>query len=184
MIFCSFVIPTIGRPTLDRALQSLVNQTDPDWNAIVVADSVYGFCLPRIDNRILFVNLSDKSGQSNHGGYVRNHGISHTSGEWIGFLDDDDRLDHDYVMWLKQEQEGADIVVFRMRYSDGTTLPPGTDIIMGQVGISFAVRNSIVRAKTFGFGNSDIEDWAFLDVARNQGARIKVSSRTAYYVRH
>lgn len=189
MSLCTFIVPTIGRNTLERSLKSLLNQTDPDWNALVIADSVPDFRLPQLDNRIYSVNLLSKTGGGDHqGGYVRNQGIFHASGDWIAFVDDDDRLDKEYVAWLRADCADCDLLVFRMKHFDGNIVPPlhvkrGEQLGCGNVGISFAIRTAWQRQHKLLFGNSTIEDWAFLEVARSYKARFKISPHLAYYVR-
>ena len=36
----TFIIPTIGRHTLSKTLDSLINQTNPNWKAIVIFDGI------------------------------------------------------------------------------------------------------------------------------------------------
>lgn len=183
MIFSTFIVPTVGRPTLVRALDSLSRQTDPDWSALVVADGVGEFFLPRVDDRIFFVNLRCRLGDRNFGGSARNHGMAHAPGEWISFVDDDDRVDVDYVAWLKGESSGMDMVVFRMQYQNGAVLPEGNDVGCGQVGISFSLRRDFQRERNLWFPNSAVEDWSMVQASIGAGARWKISSRVAYYVR-
>ena len=40
MTLITFIIPTIGRPSLLRAIESLYKQTVWDWKAIVVFDGI------------------------------------------------------------------------------------------------------------------------------------------------
>lgn len=184
MSFVTFIIPTISRETLDRTLRSLVEQGEDDWNAVVVADAVEDFKPPIRDNRIVCLNLKDKLGSSNHGGEVRNQGLCHANGEWIGFVDDDDRLDSEYTYRLKAESHGSDLVVFRMKYPDGAVLPEGAELGCCQVGISFAIRTSFLRSQSLRFGNLDTEDWDFIHRAMDRNARVRISKHIAYYVRH
>lgn len=184
MSFVTFIIPTIGRPTLDRTIKWLEVQTDPDWNAIIVADRVDNFSLPVESDKCLYVNLSKKLGTSNFSAMVRNHGMSFANGEWIAFVDDDDRIGECYVQWLKEECASYDLVIFRMATPDGICIPPAQDIGPGLVGISFAVRSSFQREKGILFSPSGGEDWDFVEKARGSKARIKISDHIAYYVRH
>lgn len=89
MIFCSTVIPTIGRPSLERAVESVLAQ---DFAAnsieiIVVNDS--GRPLPaakwQTSNcvRIVHTNRSNRS-------VARNCGAALAQGQYLHFLDDDD----------------------------------------------------------------------------------------------
>lgn len=97
----TFIIPSINRPTLQRTIDSLLNQTSPNWRAIVVFDGVDGITFE--DERIIVLRINKtglegpKNGQS---GLVRNEGIKLVKTDWIGFLDDDDSLDKNYVKTL------------------------------------------------------------------------------------
>jgi glycosyltransferase involved in cell wall biosynthesis len=191
MSFVTFIIPTIGRDTLGRTLDSLVNQTDPDWTAIVVADNVPGLILPIQDKRISLLPLREKMGFGHMSGFVRNAGIALTVSKWCGFVDDDDRLDHQYVEWLSQEGPGSHLLVFRMIYSStngsenrGEVWPKSNQLGPGMVGISFAVQNQFRDTHDLWFDPSEFEDWHFIKACLDAGASIKVSSRIAYYIRH
>lgn len=188
MSFVTFIIPSKGRETLKRTLDSLIAQTDPDWDAVVVFDGFPASRLPEVDDpRIFSVSLITKMGEGHFAGYVRNYGFGLTRGQWLGFVDDDDRLDHQYVSWLKQEADGHDMIVFRMIYppeAGGGVLP--VDNLLGayKVGISFAVRSRFQLQRDVWFEAEEFEDWYFIERCQQRGAKIKVSPRIAYYVRH
>jgi glycosyltransferase involved in cell wall biosynthesis len=192
MTLATFIIPTIGRPTLKRTLDSLIYQTDQDWQAIVVVDHVGNFELPVNDPRIFVLRLGEKLGRSHFSGHVRNYGMEMAMGEWCGFVDDDDRLDEHYVEWLRQEGDGNDLLVFRMKYSppreDAVELLPRSNhaggMKAGEVGISFAVRTQFQREHDLLFPSEEFEDWLFIKRALDTGARCKISDCVAYYIRH
>jgi hypothetical protein len=184
MSLVTFIIPTVGRSTIDRTLLSLKSQTDADWDAIILADMVNDFSPGIKDTRFHLMSLTRKVGFSNCSGNVRNFGFSFAPGEWCGFVDDDDRLDEHYVEWLRQEGDGHDLVVFRMMMPDGSVLPSGSAILPCQVGISFSIRRQFQLSANVWFGPSPTEDWDFIHGAIHSGARHRVSDRIAYYVRH
>lgn len=88
-MFCSTIIPTIGRPTLSRAVNSILNQsfTSENFEVIVVNDS--GQPLPDEDwqrserVQILSTNRHNRS-------VARNTGAAIAKGKYLHFLDDDD----------------------------------------------------------------------------------------------
>jgi len=90
-MFCSTVIPTIGRQSLTHAVQSVLNQQADqfDFEVIVVNDS--GNALPEADwfsdkrVRVLHTNRRERS-------VARNTGAACARGEYLHFLDDDDWL--------------------------------------------------------------------------------------------
>ncbi len=99
----SVVIPTYKRAELlSRAIDSVLNQTYPDIECIVVNDNIpndeYSKVLYRLlekykpDNRFVFLE------QEKHinGAEARNCGIRNAKGEYVAFLDDDD--------WWKPEK--------------------------------------------------------------------------------
>jgi hypothetical protein len=87
-MFCSTVIPTIGRPTLTRAVESVLSQElEKEGEVIVVNDS--GKPLPeanwqRCDGvQIIETNRHNRS-------VARNAGAALARGKYLHFLDDDD----------------------------------------------------------------------------------------------
>ena len=90
-MFCSTVIPTIGRPTLARAVTSVLDQSfmAGEFEVIVVNDS--GLPLPEADwQNSGFVRLIHTRGRERC--VARNTGAAIASGKYLHFLDDDDWL--------------------------------------------------------------------------------------------
>jgi len=107
----SIVIPTYNHGHLiKRCLDSVVAQTYPDWEAIVVnnfsEDDTEGVVLAVNDQRIRLVNFR------NHGVIAasRNEGIRMSRGEHIAFLDSDDWWYPDKLEGVIRELASADIV--------------------------------------------------------------------------
>lgn len=90
-MFCSTIIPTIGRPTLERAVTSVLNQefSSADFEIIVVNDS--GHPLPAADwqnsDCVSIINT-----QRRERSVARNTGAAIARGKYLHFLDDDDWL--------------------------------------------------------------------------------------------
>lgn len=90
-VFVSTVIPTIGRSTLGRAVESALSQglAADEQEVIVVNDS--GSPLPfadwQRDSRVLVLNT-----QRRERGFARNVGAATAAGDYLHFLDDDDWL--------------------------------------------------------------------------------------------
>ena len=100
----TFFIPTINRPSLGRAIDSLYAQTSEEWKAIIIYDGVEpteDYSSNKI--KILQINKSGScKGINGQAGLVRNVGINKADTEWVGFLDDDDVLDKNYVKLLSK----------------------------------------------------------------------------------
>lgn len=184
-IFITFIIPTIGRSTLINSINSLLNQTDNNWNAIIVFDGLKQN-IEINDNRIKIIEI-DKCGLKNSAGSVRNEGIKLCNNSiWIGFLDDDDTLSKDYIEKLKEEiniNNNIDVCIFRMGYEHGYILPTIYDknIIRNKVGISFAIKKNI--DDTILFENNPYEDYIFLKKMQCKKYKILISSYVTYFVR-
>jgi hypothetical protein len=90
-MFCSVVIPTIGRATLARAVNSVLEQIFHEalFEIIVVNDSgqpLAGAVWQQADNvTVLATNRRERS-------FARNAGAAVARGEYLYFLDDDDWL--------------------------------------------------------------------------------------------
>jgi glycosyltransferase involved in cell wall biosynthesis len=87
----SIVIPTRNRiDLLDRAINSVINQTYTDWEIIVVddasTDQTESTMSAKQSEQIRYTRLQNRSG----GAVARNIGIGNSNGDLIAFLDDDD----------------------------------------------------------------------------------------------
>ena len=104
-MFCSFIIPTIGRPSLSRAVNSALNQrfSNDSWEVIVVNDS--GIKLAHShwqdDCRVFVINT-----QKRERCFARNTGAAAANGRYIMFLDDDDCVVPDALRHLYQLVRG------------------------------------------------------------------------------
>lgn len=116
---CSVVIPTYKRPdTLDRAINSVLNQSIKNVEVIVVDDNN-----PDSDGRALtelkmarYANEPRvhyiKHEHNKNGSAARNTGARASSAEWVAFLDDDDeflpkKLESQFQVLEGREEEWA-----------------------------------------------------------------------------
>ena len=180
----TFIVPSIGRPTLQRALQSLLDQTNECWKAIIIYDGIESKCIID-DQRITYMQI-DKIGKANHAGYVRNAGIMCANTEWVAFLDDDDTLHKNYVDNLYTELgncPNVDCIIFRMVLNN-VILPRKTDttFVRNYVGISFAYKKCLFDAGLI-FEPSGTEDFDLLHKLRTNKAKIIISPYVMYFVR-
>jgi glycosyltransferase involved in cell wall biosynthesis len=192
-----FVVPSIGRDSIKFTLQSLINQTNPNWKCWVGFD---GKCEDDVDknnliedSRINYLYFKDKLGVSAHhgnAGYVRNSIISRITGDcdWIGFVDDDDTLTRFYIEILELEKTKFefDCCVFRMRYDKDNqkVIPPFgmNHLQQNYVGISFCVSKKFITENNIKFTNDNAEDFKFLKEINDKGGKIHISSHITYNV--
>lgn len=179
----TFIIPSIGRKSIFNSINSLINQTNKNWECIIIYDGVNGYHFD--DSRIKCMNIEKLGGNSyTHGisGLVRNYGLKECNTSWIGFLDDDDTLDVNYVQILFDRYSEYDFVIWRMIYPDGKILPSTKEIQFGNVGISFCYRNKFddLLFDT----NRDGEDFDFLKKLKNLSSNYVFASEIMYKVNH
>ena len=118
-MFCSTIIPTVGRDTLGRAVNSVLSQSfaEDDFEVIVVNDS--GKPLPWQDwqssnrVRVIHTNCRERS-------VARNTGAAIARGEYLHFLDDDDWLlpGAFYHFWELTHKRNAAIYYGGYRFVD------------------------------------------------------------------
>lgn len=160
------VIPTIDRPTLARAVDSVMRQTVPTY-WIVERDPNRTGCGPTI-----------------------NRALRRVTTPWLATLGDDDTLHAMFTELLATQDQAADMVIFQMQYEDGSRLPLATDpadLNLGLVGCSYAVKTDVARS--IGYIEQPCtpllaEDWEMIRTIRDQGGDIRIVHRVAYYVRH
>lgn len=179
----TFIIPTLNRPTLTNTVNSIINQSNPNWKCKIVFDGVEPIYFD--DDRIESIKI-EKAGligpANGQAGLVRNHGIEKVDTEWIGFVDDDDTLTDDYVDSLLNNYQDKDFVIFKMRYENGLVLPRNeqNEIKFGDVGISFAYKTKLNMRFT---ENRDGEDFDFLLNLKNKTNNYIISDEIMYNVR-
>ena len=159
------IVPSIGRPSIDRTIHSILAQTVP----------------------VQFVIASDV--ERDGAGPTMNRAASIAKTPYVGFVADDDRLDTHYAEWFAEENDGADLFIFRMTFDNGGVLPASldpADLYHGGVGGSFIMRTDLLAE--IPFIREEIpsihEDWEMVLAVREAGHKIQVSERVAYFIRH
>ena len=191
----NFVVPSLGRKTLKNTLQSLIDQTNPNWKCWVGFD---GLSIKEIesdilidDERINYIEIKPKLGIAGHhgnAGKVRNYIIDQIDNdyEWIGFVDDDDSIRPYYIdSLIKEIEENTfDCCVFRMKLNENI-IPPmhfKNQIIQNFVGISFCVKKEFIDKNNIKFINYNAEDFNYLEQINNSSGEIIISDSITYDV--
>ena len=189
-VFITFIIPTIGRPSLQNAISSLINMNDKDWKAIIIFDRVKNNIIIN-DERIIIYEYNGEN-NNNFAGIVRNIGLEYCkkiNSTWIGFLDDDDYLSNNYICKLKEEiniNKKIEVCIFRMAYENKCVLPFKSDknIIRNRVGISFCFLKKIIDNDIdIKFENTPYEDYILLKKLQSKKYKILISSFLTYFVK-
>jgi len=181
----TFVIPSLSRPTLNKTVDSLLNQTNKSWECLIIYDGVDG---PNFDDPRITTHKITKTGNNSkpmgESGLVRNVGIKKCDTEWIGFLDDDDTIHPDYVETLFKKYSKHDFVVWRMKNPYGLVIPrwEKNELVVNNVGISFCYKN---KFKDLLFDkNINGEDFYFIEKLLNQTKNYVITEEVFYFIRH
>ena len=183
----TFIIPTIGRESLLKSIESLIRQTVPLWKAIIIFDGVKNNIGNISDSRITILETEKMGVAINNAGNVRNYGMSFVETEWIAFLDDDDIIADDYLEKFYEEYESysnIDVLIFRMNL-DGRIIPKlKTDnFYVCDVGISFIIKKEIFD-NGIKFIPDGAEDFMYLDNIRKAGYKMMISPYIKYFVKN
>lgn len=160
------LLPTTGRSTLERAVESVRAQTVPC--DLIVERDTDGIGAGPMLNRML-------------------PGVTTT---WVHTFADDDTLEPTFAELLAAQDQAADLIVFQMRYESGLVLPTVTDpahLRFGAVGCSYAVKTDVARRVGWirkPCTPSLAEDWEMIRTVRDNGGVIKIVPQVVYRVRH
>jgi glycosyltransferase involved in cell wall biosynthesis len=157
-IFCSTIIPTIGRSTLSRAVCSVLEQqfSEAGFEVIVVNDS--GNSLPVEDwhfsDRVRIIQTSHRERS-----VARNTGAAIAKGKYLHFLDDDDFLLPGALkaFWLLDREHEADWLLggWRTVDNDGNLVEKFNPPLEGNIfsllvaGEGLPFQASLLSAKKF-----------------------------------
>lgn len=115
--FCSIIMPVYKvAKYLDAAINSVLSQTYNDWELILVNDASPDESLSicyryeSFDKRIKVVDKKINEGL----GMARNSGMEYANGEWVLFVDSDDRIEPYTLERLQSfiKKETFDVLVF------------------------------------------------------------------------
>lgn len=121
MAFITFIMSIYNtrEEWIERAVNSVVRQTDKDWELIVVDDGskqqIAEYCdkLLALDDRIRVKH------QLNQGlSVARNYGMDNAKGKWIAFIDADDWIVDDYIEQLRNVLASNDLEVLLYGHTD------------------------------------------------------------------
>jgi glycosyltransferase involved in cell wall biosynthesis len=158
MSLTTFIIPTIRRVTLDRAIKS-AQATNAE---------------------VLIEHDEKRIGP----GLTRNKLIQRAKTEWVSMLDDDDTVIPSYVDRLQEEtaiNSDADVVMFRIYFIHGVILPAWPNVYFGNIPISFSVKRDV--ALEFPFKSEPYEDYEFIKRLDEAGKKIIWSKYLTYLMR-
>jgi len=192
--FVTIIIPTKGRATLKKSIQSLIDQTDWNWRCIIIFDGINPIEITGLnpdinylkDNHFI-VHSIDKIG---HAGLVRNFALPLVDTVWTAFLDDDDYLLPTYVERLRMYNNiysDKNIIIFTYRDVENRNIQPPLwmkEIKSCNVGISFAIKTEFIQKNNIIFPPGGVEDFAFLDSAVKAGGKYIIPGDIQYMVGH
>ena len=162
----SVILPTVDRPELLReAVESVLAQSVPDFEVVVVGHGPPGDAGLPADPRIRWVRLPARNGPA----AARNVGLAEARGRNICFLDDDDLYTPDRLALAVQGLERAPVAVCWQRFADRglgavTTLQGDVrdsilDAPTPSLGATAVRRDAVVRFDERWHAVEDVEWW-------------------------
>ena len=185
----TFILPSIGRPSLIYPIQSLLKQSDNTWKCIIVLDGckLPDNCVNIIENNIdkfIILPIEKRGAGTNNGaGYVRNAASNIIDTEWVAFIDDDDTISPEYVKnanSIIKENRTIDCILFRAIVPQGVVVPDpkSLDIQQGRTFISYCCKTSVFKEIQFKQGKD--EQYEFISSIKNRGYKILLSKYIMY----
>ncbi len=187
----SIIVRTMGRPELDRAVESIRQQTYSNIQTVlVVANPDFSAERYREGPNMTIVRSGDRLNRPS----AANAGIRAASGAWIGFLDEDDWFDPNHVSNLLQALRDRPGIL--LAYSD-LVLHEGAKVELREVGYwkrqqcqspaisiisSLVARDICDRCGCWFDGNFELlEDWDFVVQCSEVTDFAHVKAATAHY---
>lgn len=203
-------IPTFQRARLlvERTLPTLLLQTYPHWECIVVGDVVTDDTAQRIaalgDERIRFENLAVRGPYPESperrwriaGTAPANAAAEASRGAWIAPLDDDDEFDNDHLEVLLERARSAraEFVYGQLRVRDAVTGEPIDNLVgrwppeYGHIGLQGAMYHAAfmregIQLDVHAWLAGEPSDWNLVRRLWEAGARFAFVNRpiTTYY---
>lgn len=184
-LIITFIVPSLGRPTLIRTLESIQSQTNVLHHTIVVfdgEDAAQASPVKSYPNTTFLT--SPKQGRA---GLVRNFALPHVKTEWTGFVDDDDTLSPGYIDELLINT--CDLLVFSTSafHHGGEHIDPdrsiknASDLRIGVIGIAYALKTTLWTSNPF-TSLAKGEDIDVLLKVRNSGYKVIITKFIGYFI--
>lgn len=115
----SVVIPTRGRPSVRCAVNSVLAQSDPSFELIIVTDGDPGLADPHLSG-VTDARIRRASQPATGVCAARNLGVSLASGTWVTFLDDDDEARPEWLAtWASAIGPETAVVTATLAFHEG-----------------------------------------------------------------
>ena len=109
----SIIIPVFNRPDeVDELLESLSNQTQKDFEVIIVEDGSVKPCKDVCDKYANILALHYYAKENSGPGQSRNYGAERANGEWLIVLDSDVVLPEGYLAAIDEEIKNEELAAF------------------------------------------------------------------------
>lgn len=162
----SVIIPTYGRSNLlHEALNSVLDQTLPDFECLVIDDASPETVTVPADPRVRVIRRDRNGGPA----ASRNTGLAHASGRYVTFLDDDDLYTPERLEIARAGLERSPIAICHSRYVDasggrnrmleGDVFDTILDDTTPHCGVTAVARDAVVPFDERFEGCEDVEWW-------------------------
>jgi len=190
IVVASYLKPYPGAATYRpekfiRAMDSVLNQTLQDWELVIVADGctlttdLYKQYYIQHNN----INLVELPKQKLWSGNVRNAGIDAATGEYITYLDTDDKLGRNHLQIIAQQLSRQDWVWYD-DYIMGTNYLPRYNkcqLVHGRCGTSNITHASRLPARWK--DSTYAHDWRFIELLKQYKNYTKIDA-PEYHICH
>lgn len=187
---------------IDKLLNSLENQSDKDFEWIIINDCSKKEETEKLKKKLkkLNINYSYYENIKNEGaGGSRNIGISHSTGEYITFVDSDDYIHYDFIKILKKEicENQFDVLFYDYfkvlknkcsykkiikRLNKNILTKEEALIYMDGNVCGKLIKNNILKSNDLKFPNlKRFEDWVFMSQVVLNSKKIKYLNMALYY---
>lgn len=185
----TFVVPSQGRMSLQFTLNSFLDQTNPNWRAIIIFDGPESTAVLKYqptDSRIIYFIRYSKMSSSES---LRNFGVHFVDSNWVAFIEEDVAVFSSYVQDLASHTgrfKNVDCFIFRMAFCNqfrhNEVIPRFEDssISVLNVGSSFAVQRRVFF-QGHHFKPSSFENYHFLRSIHVHKKNIIISDNVHYF---
>ncbi|MGV0939601.1 glycosyltransferase family 2 protein [Empedobacter sp. ULE_I140] len=198
----SVIVPCYNQSIyMDECLQSVLNQTYQNWECIIVndgsPDNTEEVALRWVEKDTRFIYLKKENGGLSS---ARNAGIEKAKGEWIQFLDCDDKIDHNKFLDASIFFHTNDILISNYQLFEedkilndycvfiDEMISYETILFNWDLKFSIPIHCGLFRCNIISNFNEDLkakEDWFFwLETLKTSPKIMMINKRQAYYRVH